>query len=78
MTPDFIQKLKERYAEGLPGRAVQLQKAVLARGKMVDAPPTARQSAVLILLFPKGADWHVVLTERCKPETTSQLLLFQK
>ena len=64
MTDTFIERLIERHAQGLPGRPFQLKKAVLARYKTIEAPPTARQSAVLILLFPKADEWHVVLTER--------------
>ncbi len=64
MTNSFIKRLIERHAQGLPGRPFQLKKAVLARRQIFDAPPTARQSAVLILLFPKAGEWHVVLTER--------------
>ncbi len=64
MTNPFIEKLIERHAKGLPGRPFQLKKAVLARRQILDAPPTARQSAVMILLFPKADEWYVVLTER--------------
>lgn len=64
MTDTFIERLIERHAQGLPGRPFQLKKAVLARRQIFEAPPTARQSAVLILLFPKAGEWHVVLTER--------------
>jgi 8-oxo-dGTP pyrophosphatase MutT (NUDIX family) len=63
MTDTFIEQLTERHAQGLPGRTFQMKKAVLSR-QMLDAPPTARQSAVLILLFPKNGEWHIVLTER--------------
>jgi 8-oxo-dGTP pyrophosphatase MutT (NUDIX family) len=63
MTDIFIEKLIKRHAEGLPGRPFQMKKAVLSR-QMLEAPPTARQSAVLILLFPKNGEWHIVLTER--------------
>ena len=64
MTDTFIERLIDRHAKGLPGRTFQLKKAVLARRHILEAPPTARQSAVLILLFPKNNEWHVVLTER--------------
>jgi 8-oxo-dGTP pyrophosphatase MutT (NUDIX family) len=64
MNDTFIERLIERHAQGLPGRPFQLKKAVLARRQIFEAPPTARQSAVLILLFPKAGEWHVVLTER--------------
>ena len=64
MMDTFIERLIERHATGLPGRPFQMKKAVFARRQLFDAPLTARQSAVLILLFPKAGDWHVVLTER--------------
>lgn len=63
MTDTFIERLAERHAQGLPGRPYQMKKAVLSR-QILEAPPTARQSSVLILLFPKDGEWHVVLTER--------------
>jgi 8-oxo-dGTP pyrophosphatase MutT (NUDIX family) len=62
---DFIEKLKERYREGLPGRPFQAQMATYAkRLQLMDAPPTARLAAVLALLFPKEDEWHILLTER--------------
>ena len=64
MTDTFIERLTERHTQGLPGRPFQIKKAVLARLKTLDAPPTARQSAVMILLFPRDNEWYVVLTER--------------
>lgn len=64
MTDTFIERLIERHAQGLPGRPFQMKKAVMARRQIFEAPPTARQSSVLILLFPKNGEWHVVLTER--------------
>ena len=64
MTDTFIERLIERHAKGLPGRKFQMAKAAIARFDFFDAPPTARQSAVLVLLFPKDGQWHVVLTER--------------
>ena len=30
----------------------------------MEAPATARQACVLLLLFPKAGEWHVLLTER--------------
>lgn len=64
MTNIFIEKLIERYAQGLPGRPYQMKKAAIAHHQIFEAPPTARQSAVLILLFQKYGEWHVILTER--------------
>jgi 8-oxo-dGTP pyrophosphatase MutT (NUDIX family) len=64
MTDTFIERLTERHAQGLPGRDFQIKKAAIGKRQIFDAPPTARQSAVLVLLFPKNGEWHVVLTER--------------
>jgi 8-oxo-dGTP pyrophosphatase MutT (NUDIX family) len=64
MTDSFIERLTERHAQGLPGRDFQLKKAAIANRHIFDAPSTARQSAVLVLIFPKNGEWHVVLTER--------------
>ncbi len=64
MTDTFIERLTQNYAQGLPGREHQLKMAVLARYRPIEAPPTARQACVLLLLFPKAGEWHVLLTER--------------
>ncbi len=64
MITSFIDHLIERHSQGLPGREFQLKKAALSRRHLFEAPPTARQSAVLILLFPKANEWQIVLTER--------------
>jgi 8-oxo-dGTP pyrophosphatase MutT (NUDIX family) len=62
---DFIEKLKERYRAGLPGRPFQAQMAAYAnRLNLMNAPDTARLAAVLALLFPKDNEWHILLTER--------------
>jgi 8-oxo-dGTP pyrophosphatase MutT (NUDIX family) len=29
-----------------------------------EAPPTARKAAVMMLIFPKNGEWHIVLTKR--------------
>ncbi len=64
MTDTFIERLSERYLQGLPGREHQQKMAVLARHRTMDAPPTARRACVMVLLFPKNGEWHVLLTER--------------
>lgn len=60
----FIENLKKRHQQGLPGREHQLRMAAIARRQLFDAPDTARKAAVLVLLFPKNGIWHVILTER--------------
>ena len=64
MTNTFIERLTQSYAQGLPGRGHQMKMAVLARYRTIEAPPMARQACVLLLLFPKAGEWHVLLTER--------------
>jgi 8-oxo-dGTP pyrophosphatase MutT (NUDIX family) len=64
MLDNFIEKISERYAQGLPGREHQARMAVLARKNTMEAPPTARHACVMILLFPKNGEWNVLLTER--------------
>lgn len=64
ITETFIRQLSNRYALGLPGREHQMKMAVLSRYKSMDTPPSARQACVLLLLFPKANEWHILLTER--------------
>jgi 8-oxo-dGTP pyrophosphatase MutT (NUDIX family) len=67
MTDNFIENFLERYAKGLPGREFQMRMAAIARERIpapTDAPPSAKVAAVMILLFPKAGEWHVLLTER--------------
>jgi 8-oxo-dGTP pyrophosphatase MutT (NUDIX family) len=67
MTDTFIEKFLERYKQGLPGREHQLKMAAISRQLIPapsDAPATAKVAAVMILLFPKAGEWHVLLTER--------------
>jgi 8-oxo-dGTP pyrophosphatase MutT (NUDIX family) len=67
MTDNFIEIFLERYAKGLPGREFQMRMAAIARERIpapADAPPSAKVAAVMILLFPKAGEWHVLLTER--------------
>jgi 8-oxo-dGTP pyrophosphatase MutT (NUDIX family) len=67
MADNFIENFLERYAQGLPGREHQMRMAAIARTLIpapADAPPTAKVAAVMILLFPKAGEWHVLLTER--------------
>lgn len=64
MRDTFIERLTERHQKGLPGRDYQLKMAALLKRSIFDAPPTARKAAVLMLIFPKNGEWHLVLTER--------------
>jgi 8-oxo-dGTP pyrophosphatase MutT (NUDIX family) len=64
MQDTFIERLTERHKQGLPGRDYQLKMAALLKRSIFDAPPTARKAAVMLLLFEKNNEWHIVLTER--------------
>ena len=64
MQDTFIERLTERHQKGLPGRDYQLKMAAILKRSIFDAPPTARKAAVLMLIFPKNGEWHLVLTER--------------
>lgn len=68
MTDTFIERLSDRYMQGLPGREHQKKMAVMARYRNMEAPPTARRACVMVLLFPKNGEWHVLLTERTSSE----------
>jgi 8-oxo-dGTP pyrophosphatase MutT (NUDIX family) len=64
MEDTFIERLKERHKQGLPGRDYQLKMAAILKRSIFDAPPTARKAAVMMLLFPKNGEWQLILTER--------------
>jgi 8-oxo-dGTP pyrophosphatase MutT (NUDIX family) len=64
MQDTLIERLTERHKKGLPGRDYQLKMAAILKRTIFDAPPTARKAAVLMLIFPKNGEWHLILTER--------------
>ncbi|MDX1410205.1 MAG: hypothetical protein R3330_18775, partial [Saprospiraceae bacterium] len=60
--PGPIQRLAERLADDLPGRAAQVQMAHAGRARMqFDIRSNVRPAAVLILVYPRGSRWHTVL-----------------
>ncbi len=61
---ELIDKISERVNAPLPGRPAHLQMAHITRRHYVDAPAEAKQAAVLMVLFPKQGQWHIVLIER--------------
>ncbi len=62
---DFIERLKNRLNEPLPGLAAQLEMAPPARGGgPLSVPPDARHSAVLALLYPHQDRMHTVFMKR--------------
>jgi 8-oxo-dGTP pyrophosphatase MutT (NUDIX family) len=65
--PDFIQSLKARLQQPLPGEEVQFLMAPVSRLRLKQINPETyrpRPSAVLILLFPENGSYTVVLIKR--------------
>lgn len=60
----FIQKIEHKLKLPLPGREAQLRMAHIIRRHYADVPVDARQAAVLLVLFPKNDEWHLVFIER--------------
>ncbi len=60
----FVQWLRERMQQPLPGYEAQKKMMNINRPDGSHAPPTARQSGVLILLYPKDGDIKLVAIER--------------
>lgn len=61
---DFIQQIKARMSQPLPGRQAQMKMAPLSRINQLDAPVDARQSGVMVLLFEEQNQWHTLLMLR--------------
>ena len=64
---NFIDELRRRLADELPGEAAQYRMAPAARPSMREALSAAgqqRQSAVLLYLFPERGEWRTVLMKR--------------
>jgi len=59
-----IEKLKKRLQKELPGRNAQYK--MLSRVKAMPdiIPENAKPSAVLVLLFPKEEEWHILYIQR--------------
>ncbi len=63
MDQAFIEILKTRLSQPLPGRTAQSKMAPASRHE-VNPAPDARIACVLVLLYPKNKDWNIVLIER--------------
>lgn len=61
---DFIDDLRLKLQQPLPGRVAHLKMTPASRRQYVDAPPTVRQAAVMATLFPKNDEWHIVFIQR--------------
>ena len=66
----LISHIKQRIALPLPGSAAQLKMAPLSRINQLQAPPDARQSAVMILLFEQTGEWYTLLMRRTEDGRT--------
>lgn len=66
MNPDLPELLARRLAEPLPGpdESLRFEPRPHFGGHYRDAPPDARQAAVLLLLYPRENRWHIPLTLR--------------
>ena len=60
----LLNQLQKRYDEGLPGKPFQLNMAFSTRIQSMEAPATAKKSAVLVLVYEKNNAPHVLLIER--------------
>ena len=61
---ELIEKIEKRLNAPLPGRDAHLRMAHITRRHYVEAPAGAKQAAVLMTLFPKNEEWHILLIER--------------
>ena len=64
-SPSLIEDLRTRLTQPLPGLDIQLKMAPPARGKgPIEVPDNARQSAVLVLLYPHEGKWYIPFMRR--------------
>ena len=64
---NFIESLKSRLDQPLPGEEAQYLMAPISRPRLREALSKAtekRQSAVLLYLFPRRGEWRLVLMKR--------------
>lgn len=69
MKTKFIERLERQLEEELPGRQAQLKMAPPHRAVDVEIPDDRKLACVLLLLIPKGDEWHVTLIERVVSNT---------
>lgn len=60
----MIDNLKNLLSQALPGKAAQYKMAHAVRVNHAPPPPDAQIACVLVLLYPRNKDWHIVLIER--------------
>lgn len=64
MDVQFIERLERELEEELPGRKAHLMMAPISRHDEIEVPDDHILACVLLLLFPKNKEWHLVLIER--------------
>jgi 8-oxo-dGTP pyrophosphatase MutT (NUDIX family) len=60
----LIRELEKRLQLPLPGKPAQYKMAHEVRQCFKPPPTDAKTACVLVLLYPKSADWHIVLIQR--------------
>lgn len=60
----FIEKLERQLEDELPGRQAQWKMAPIGRNVEIEVPDDRKLACVLLLLIPKGKDWHITIIER--------------
>jgi 8-oxo-dGTP pyrophosphatase MutT (NUDIX family) len=63
-SPELIDGLRRRMGERLPGLAAQMHMAPSIRRADARVPSNARQSAVLVLLYPHDGRWYIPFMRR--------------
>ncbi|MEM6344992.1 MAG: CoA pyrophosphatase [Bacteroidota bacterium] len=63
---DFISHLQSRLQSPLPGLDAQMLMAPPIRGKTIEVPSNARQSAVMMLLYPHQNKWWIPFIRRAE------------
>lgn len=61
---DFIDHLQRQLQEPLPGRPAEYSLSPADSKAREIIPNNAKLAGVLVLFYPKGKDWHLVLIER--------------
>lgn len=64
MQTNFIQKLRTRLQNELPGRTAQVRMATATRLLDPKYPDKVRQAGTLLLFYQKGKDWYFPLIQR--------------
>ncbi len=67
----FIEELEKQLAFPLPGLEAQMKMATFRKTDKAEdflPPKTFKKAAVLCLLYPKGANWHIALMKRTTHE----------